>query len=147
MCISGTITKFIPIKRGKYNSENSKLYNRWGGKFFTRSRQRLCVYRIDDHKLYQLNASNISQPAVDVFVGATDVISSSPAVANGYVYVGDSNGNLYQLNAFAVSQKIANFRLVMHMSLLHHLQSPTVYVYIGGSDGNVYQLNATNIFE
>ena len=74
---------------------------------------------------------------------AVDVIESSPAVANGYVYVGSWDSKVYQLNATNISQKIAEYISGSDIG-----SSPTVangYVYIGSEDFKVYQLNATNI--
>ncbi|MDO8727718.1 MAG: PQQ-binding-like beta-propeller repeat protein [Candidatus Methanoperedens sp.] len=68
-------------------------------------------------------------------------VSSSPAVANGYAYVGGYN-NLYQLNASNVSQLIANYNTGNYGS-----SSPVVangFVY-SGSYNRLYQLNASNI--
>ena len=47
-----------------------------------------------DNKIYQLNASNISQKIAEYETG--HYVFSSPAVANGYVYVGSFDDNLYQ---------------------------------------------------
>jgi PGF-pre-PGF domain-containing protein len=50
--------------------------------------------------IYQLNASNVSQQITNYSIGG---YTSSPAIANGYVYIGDSSGNVYQLNATNIS--------------------------------------------
>ncbi|MDP1695725.1 MAG: PQQ-binding-like beta-propeller repeat protein, partial [archaeon] len=68
---------------------------------------------------------------------------SSPAVANGYVYIGSGDKILYQLNASNVSQLIANYTTGGAIA-----SSPAVvngYVYIGSGDNNLYQLNASNV--
>jgi hypothetical protein len=88
----------------------------------------------------QLNASNVSQ----LIANHTSYdIYSSPAVANGYVYVGSGDYQFYQLNASNVSQKINNFTTMKEV-----YSSPAVangYVYVGSRDSVVYQLNATNV--
>jgi outer membrane protein assembly factor BamB len=101
-----------------------------------------------DHTLYQLNASNVSQLIANYTTG--DVILSSPAVANGYVYVGSYDGNLYQLNASNVSQKIANYSIANDSIENYFESSPAIangYVYVGNHDHNLYQLNASNVSE
>jgi len=73
-----------------------------------------------------------------------NIILSSPAVANGYVYIGSSDTRIYQLDASNISQQIANFTTGYDISY----SSPAVangYVYIGSLDNNVYQLNASNV--
>ena len=92
----------------------------------------------DDGKLYQLNASNVSQKIAE---SATGDGYPSPAVANGYVYVG-GGFNLYQLNASNVSQKIAEYTTggVVY-------SSPAVangYIYIGSWDHKLYQFGTDN---
>jgi outer membrane protein assembly factor BamB len=74
---------------------------------------------------------------------AGNTIHSSPAVANGYVYIGSDDYNIYQLNASNVSQEIARYATGNSV-----WSSPAVangYVYIGSYDGNIYQLNASNV--
>ena len=95
----------------------------------------------NDNKLYQLNASNVSQKIAEYTTGGD--VRSSPAVANGYMYVGSSDGKIYQLNASNISQKIAEYSTGYFV-----YSSPAVangYVYIGGGDHKIYQLNASNI--
>ncbi|MDY6788404.1 MAG: PQQ-binding-like beta-propeller repeat protein, partial [Candidatus Nanohaloarchaea archaeon] len=68
---------------------------------------------------------------------------SSPAVVNGFVYVGSNDNSVYQLNASNVSQMIANFSTGGDVK-----SSPAVangYVYVGSQDNNLYQLNASNV--
>ncbi|MBU0586333.1 PQQ-binding-like beta-propeller repeat protein, partial [Candidatus Micrarchaeota archaeon] len=93
--------------------------------------------------LYQLNASNISMPAISSFLTGNQLFSS-PAVANGYVYLGGgSDTYVYQLNASNISQKITSFKTGGEV-----LSSPAVangYLYVGSHDGYLYQLNASNI--
>lgn len=65
--------------------------------------------------------------------------NSSPAVADGLVYVADAAGNLSALNAETGAEW---WRFVAG-----GFGSPAVaagLVYVGGSDGNVYALDATN---
>ena len=70
-------------------------------------------------------------------------VESSPAVANGYVYVGSNDGKVYQLNASNIAQEIGQYTTGGLV-----ISSPAVangYVYVGSNDGKVYQLNASNI--
>ena len=95
-----------------------------------------------DNKLYQLNASNVSQFIASYTTGGD--VWSSPAVANGYVYVGSDDDKLYQLNASNVSQLIASY--TTGTSFIR--SSPAVangYVYVGSGDKKLYQLNASNV--
>ncbi|MEM3577485.1 MAG: PQQ-binding-like beta-propeller repeat protein [Candidatus Bathyarchaeia archaeon] len=67
-------------------------------------------------------------------------VHSSPAVANGVVYVGSYDDNVYALNA-TTGEKIWNYTTGNDV-----YSSPTVVdgvVYIGSNDFNVYALNAT----
>jgi PGF-pre-PGF domain-containing protein len=76
-------------------------------------------------------------------------IRSSPAIVNGYVYIGSDDGNLYQLNASNISQKIANRTIGDEV-----VSSPAIangFVYVGTDSllfsgrYNVYQLNASDV--
>jgi outer membrane protein assembly factor BamB len=70
-----------------------------------------------------------------------DTVDSSPAIANGYVYIGSNDDKLYQLNASNVAQEIASF------TTGGNVLSPVIangYVYVGSSD-KLYQLNASNV--
>ncbi len=76
---------------------------------------------------------------MEVHDGAAVV--SSPAVANGVVYVGSSDQNVYALNAStgALLWKYTTGGQIDH-------SSPAVtngVVYVGSFDGNVYALNAS----
>ena len=65
---------------------------------------------------------------------------SSPAVANGVVYVGSDDHNVYALNA-TTGAKLWNYTTGGYV-----LSSPAVVngvVYVGSDDDNVYALNAT----
>jgi PGF-pre-PGF domain-containing protein len=92
--------------------------------------------------LYQLNASNVSQK-IATYTFLNNEVFSSPAVANGYVYIGSDDANLYQLNASNIAQKIASYTTNSGIS-----SSPAVangYVYIADYGGHIYQLNASNV--
>ena len=104
----------------------------------------------NDGYLYQLNASNISKQINNISIGA---VTTSPAIANGYVYVGGGNSgggkgggtsSFYQLNASNISQQIANFTLASATIY----SSPAIFnnfAYVGDNAGNFYQLNASNV--
>jgi outer membrane protein assembly factor BamB len=67
-------------------------------------------------------------------------VLSSPAVANGVVYIGSYDGNLYALNA-TTGAKVWNYPAGSWV-----YSSPAVangVVYVGSGDGNVYALNAS----
>ena len=62
-------------------------------------------------------------------------VYSSPAVANGVVYVGSDDGNVYALNA-STGAKLWSYTTGSYVD-----SSPAVangVVYVGSSDGNVY---------
>lgn len=71
---------------------------------------------------------------------SAEVDISSPAVANGVVYVGSIDGNVYALNARTGA-------LVWQYPTGGYIQSsPAVangVVYVGSEDGNLYALNAS----
>ncbi|MBU0457725.1 MAG: PQQ-binding-like beta-propeller repeat protein [Nanoarchaeota archaeon] len=101
-----------------------------------------------DNKLYQFNASNVSQ-LIASYTAANDV-NSRPAVVNGYVYVGSSDNKLYQLNASDVSQMIASYSTGTNMFIFSSPAIANGYIYFGNSailntTGYFYQLNASNI--
>ncbi|MBI5046217.1 PQQ-binding-like beta-propeller repeat protein, partial [Candidatus Micrarchaeota archaeon] len=90
--------------------------------------------------MYQLNSSNISQQ-IENFTTGGSVIQSSPAVAGGYVYIGDNGGIVHQLNASNISQEIRSFTIGSVGT-----SSPAFangYFYIGDSGGLVYQFLVT----
>src|SRR5436309_1642443 len=65
---------------------------------------------------------------------------SSPAVANGFVYVGSQDGNLYAFDA-ATGQKKGVANVGNSTS-----SSPTIadgLIYIGSDNGNLYAFDAT----
>jgi outer membrane protein assembly factor BamB len=68
-------------------------------------------------------------------------VESSPAVANGVVYVGSWDGNLYALNA-TTGANVWNYTTGGSVQ-----SSPAVangVVYVQSDDGNIYALNATS---
>ncbi len=67
-------------------------------------------------------------------------LSSSPAIADGYVYFGGHDSNVYALNA-STGQKIWNYTTGYLVD-----SSPAVaggVVYVGSGDGNLYALNSS----
>src|SRR3989344_5889240 len=71
------------------------------------------------------------------------IIQSSPAVADGYVYIGSDDAKLSQLNASNISQQVASFSAAGPIG-----SSPAVangYVYVLNYDTTLYQLNASNV--
>ena len=85
----------------------------------------------------QQGPADISTPRWVYQTGAD--VFSSPAVANGKVYVGSEDYNLYCLDAFT-GEKIWSFQTGFYVRA-----SPAVYngrVYTGGDDGNFYCLDA-----
>jgi outer membrane protein assembly factor BamB len=70
---------------------------------------------------------------------AGNAVESSPAVADGYVYVGSWDGNVYCLDA-STGVKVWNYTTGGLVE-----SSPAVaggYVYVGSTDKNVYCLDA-----
>jgi outer membrane protein assembly factor BamB len=74
---------------------------------------------------------------------------SSPAIAEGMLYIGSGNGTLYQLNASNISQIIATYNAGGQIDSSPIVVDGMVYVgiYIDANPngGRVLQLNATNI--
>ncbi|HKL24374.1 MAG TPA: NosD domain-containing protein, partial [Candidatus Nanoarchaeia archaeon] len=71
-------------------------------------------------------------------------IKSSPAISNGYVYIGSDDNNVYKLNATTM-EHVANYSTNGDVK-----SSPAIangYVYVGEGSGNtgVYKLNATTM--
>ncbi len=99
--------------------------------------------------LYQLNASNISQQINNYSIGP---IRSSPAIADGYIYVsggiysgkGGGINYLYQLNASNISQQI-NYYNSLSANIASSPAVANGYVYVGDDVNHFYQLNASNI--
>jgi outer membrane protein assembly factor BamB len=66
-------------------------------------------------------------------------VASSPAVANGVVYVGSDDNNLYALNA-TTGAKLWSYTTGGYVD-----SSPSVVkgvVYVGSDDGNVYAIGS-----
>ena len=92
--------------------------------------------------LYQLNATNISINYSSF--QSSSFAYSSPIVANGYVYLAESDV-LYQLNASNVSQQINNFTSGDTMTAYSTPAIANGYIYIGLDRRTFYQLNASNV--
>ncbi len=89
---------------------------------------------------FLLSPATVGNLVLDWKYTTTDVIFSSPAVANGVVYVGGDreDWNLYALNT-------STGALLWKYGIGGPLSSPAVVngvVYVGGWDSNVYALNA-----
>jgi outer membrane protein assembly factor BamB len=113
----------------------------------------------DDGNIYALNASTgtkiwnytsagqSNKAAVESGFGS-GAFESSPAVANGIVYVGSDDGNVYALDALT-GAKIWNYTTSIQPISTWGNQvtsSPAVsdgIVYVGSVGGNVYALNAS----
>ncbi len=94
----------------------------------------------NDYKVYQLNATDISQKIAEYRTGSG--ITSSPAVADGFVYVTSHDWRFYQLDASDISQLIAMYRSNIMLQ-----NSPAVangYAYVGISN-KLHQFNASDI--
>ncbi|MBU0957856.1 MAG: PQQ-binding-like beta-propeller repeat protein [Nanoarchaeota archaeon] len=94
-----------------------------------------------DNKLYQLNASNISQLISTYTTGGN--VDSSAAIKGDVLYIGSDDNAIYQLNASNVSHYFDNYTTGGDVD-----SSPAVtdnYVFVGSDDNNMYQLNVTNI--
>jgi outer membrane protein assembly factor BamB len=95
------------------------------------------------HDLTHTGHSNSTAPATNrtSWIYTTGgLVESSPAVADGVVYVGSDNDNVYALNA-TTGKKIWNYTTGNPV-----VSSPAVadgVVYVGSDDTNVYALNAT----
>jgi outer membrane protein assembly factor BamB len=73
-----------------------------------------------------------------------DDVTGSPAVVDGWVYIGSSDNYVAQFNATNISQ-IPNSYFETNDSIV---SSPAVvngYVYVGSFDGSLYQLNASDL--
>ena len=94
-----------------------------------------------DNRIYQLNASNVSQQIGNFTTGGA--IYTSPVVVNGFVYIGSNDGYEYQLNVSNISQQIARYPtggLIYSSTAVAN-----GYVYFGNSIATIYQLNASNV--
>jgi len=87
-----------------------------------------------------LNVHNVGKLRLKWIYATGDQVWSSPAVANGVVYVGSYNGNVYALNA-STGAKLWTYATADPV-----VSSPAVangVVYVGSWDNNVYALNAS----
>jgi len=66
-------------------------------------------------------------------------VDSSPAVVDGVVYAGGSDGNIYALDAATGTER---WRFAIGVELRFSPAVVNGVVYVGGSDGNVYALEA-----
>ncbi len=111
------------------------------------------VLNYDDSKLYQFDASNVSQViATHDTDGSGTVYDSVPVIANGYVYSADMNNIIYMLNASNITQEIHSVKLGKGLDKEYYggsiFSSPRVYgnyVYVGSTDKNFYQLNVSTL--
>ena len=87
------------------------------------------------------NTANSALPLWNYTTGGA--VASSPAIADGYVFIGSKDNNIYCLNA-SNGQKVWNFSTAAEVE-----SSPSVHggrVYVGSDDGWVYCLDvATGI--
>jgi len=84
--------------------------------------------------------SNMSNGQLTWSFTTGSVVLSSPAVANGVVYVGSEDNNVYALNA-TTGANVWTFTTGSEV-----YSSPAVangVVYVGSDDNNTYALNAT----
>ena len=87
-----------------------------------------------------LGAGNASGLKLEWGFATSNNVDSSPAVANGVVFVGSDDGNLYALNA-STGAKLWSFATGSSV-----YSSPAIadgVVYVGSDDFNVYALNAS----
>jgi outer membrane protein assembly factor BamB len=73
------------------------------------------------------------------------VIASSPAVANGVVYIGSDDGKVYALNA-TTGSKLWSYTTSGGTGANAVVSSPAVangIVYLGSEDGQAYALNGS----
>jgi outer membrane protein assembly factor BamB len=87
-------------------------------------------------EVYALNETNGEQ----IWSFKANVSSSTPAVANGIIYVGSDNGDVYAIDAYS-GQKLWNYSTGGAVN-----SSPAAtngIVYVASDDGNVYALNAS----
>lgn len=97
------------------------------------------VYIAADSTVYAFNALNGVKLWNNTISSAYWAIESSPAVANGVLFIGSNNHNLYALNATNGKQ------LWAYTTGLWVQSSPVVsngVVYVESDDGNLYALNA-----
>jgi eukaryotic-like serine/threonine-protein kinase len=86
-----------------------------------------------------LNVHNVGNLVLKWSYATGDFVGSSPAVANGVVYVGSNDHYVYALNAKTGT------KLWSYVTFTGVYSSPAVangVVYVGSDDHNVYALNA-----
>ena len=82
-----------------------------------------------------LNVNNVGRLRLKWSYAAADLVDSSPAVANGVVYVGSYDGKVYALNAKT------GVELWSYTTGSYVFSSPAVangVVYVGSEDSMVY---------
>ena len=87
-----------------------------------------------------LNVHNVGRLGLKWSYTTGAQVFSSPAVANGVVYVGSVDGNVYALKA-STGAKLCSYQTGDYV-----FSSPAVangVVYVGSVDGNVYALKAS----
>jgi outer membrane protein assembly factor BamB len=87
--------------------------------------------------IFALKASN----GVKVWSFSIDVVTSSPVVYNGVVYVGSSDNNLYALNA-QTGKVVWKYSTGSRITATPSVAKGTVYV--GSWDGSMYALDSAN---
>lgn len=110
------------------------------------------LYAFDANGVINCTTGNGTHTCQPLWVGATHgYVQSSPAVANGVVYVGSGDGNLYAFDAAGiigcsgrptVCNPLSGFYTNDNGSV-HGNSSPAVsggWVYVGSSDGYLYAL-------
>ena len=105
-------------------------------------------FNSNDGKLNAFSASGCGQsvcaPLWQGVAGPQSILESSPAVANGVVFVGSFDGKLYAFNANGCGQ--ATCRPLWTAATGDSIEStPTVAggkVFIGSDDGKLYALDA-----
>jgi len=129
-----------------------------------------CLYFADGGVVYALSTAyqpdpwsmwrgNVDNPGMTLDRGPTNLgegpkwtyqagggICSSPAVANGKVYIGSNDKHLYCLDAYT-GQLVWKFKLQNADAMTVYGSSPAVVggkVITGPDDGNIYCLNAEN---
>src|SRR5208282_1624897 len=86
-----------------------------------------------------LNVNNVGSLSLEWSFTTRGEVWSSPAVANGVVYVGSLDSNVYALNA-KTGAKLWSYTTGSGVYSTHAVANGVVYV--GSLDSNVYALNA-----
>jgi len=79
----------------------------------------------------------------DISSGNGYAISYPPTISDGYIYLGNSHGELYKLNLSNISQVIATYNLNEEMTA--SLTISGQYLYVPCHDGYIYQLNSADL--